>query len=42
MTHREVHSAEFEQSAVQLAQQPGNTNQNIQEPERLEKAATDR
>ena len=29
MAHRKVYSAEFKQQAVQLAQQPGNTNQGI-------------
>ena len=29
MAHREVYTAEFKQQAVQLAQQPGNTNQGI-------------
>ena len=29
MAHRKVYSAEFEQQAVQLAQQPGDTNQGI-------------
>ena len=27
MAHREVYTPEFKQQAVQLAQQPGNTNQ---------------
>ena len=29
MAHRKVYSAEFKQQAVQLAQQPGDTNQGI-------------
>ena len=29
MAHRKVYSAEFKQQAVQLAQQPGNTNKGI-------------
>ena len=29
MAHRKVYTPEFKQQAVQLAQQPGNTNQGI-------------
>ena len=29
MAHRKVYTPEFKQQAVQLAQQPGNTNQRI-------------